>query len=319
LREYGRRLKSIPPLLTAALWDYLVRSRSLLGSFERLGRALPAGLFDGSGIDRYLSELFSYPGRTNDFRKLPHRLFLVATELDTGEAVSFGAPGCDHVPISLAAQATAALPGLFPPALIDGRHYVDGGLRKTLHASVALEQGVDLLLCINPIVPFDARQTGEAEPGAAPHPRRLDKLVMGGLPVVMSQSFRSLIYSRLGTGMARYNTLFPRSDIVLFEPSRADSDIFFTNILSYSNRRQLCEHAYQKTRQDLWRRRHTLGPLFARHGIDIDIACLADKNRSLIGPDPDLKRRSPPESNAVRATRDLRYTLDDLERWLQAR
>ena len=28
---------------------------------------------------------------------------------------------------------------------------------KTLHASVALNEGVKLLFCINPLVPFDAR------------------------------------------------------------------------------------------------------------------------------------------------------------------
>ena len=36
-----------------------------------------------------------------------------------------------------------ALPGLFPPVAIDGEHYVDGALNKTLHASVALDEGVD--------------------------------------------------------------------------------------------------------------------------------------------------------------------------------
>lgn len=100
--------------------------------------------------------MFSRPGRTNDFRKLKCRLFLVATDLDSGESIAFGADGNDTVPISTAVQASAALPGLFPPVEINGRHYVDGALIKTLHASVALKDGADIVFCINPLVPFDA-------------------------------------------------------------------------------------------------------------------------------------------------------------------
>jgi predicted acylesterase/phospholipase RssA len=64
------------------------------------------------------------------------------------------------VPVSRAVQATCALPGLFPPVEIDGRRFVDGALTKTLHASVALDDGMDLVLCLNPLIPF-------ALPGAA--------------------------------------------------------------------------------------------------------------------------------------------------------
>ena len=49
-------------------------------------------------------------------------------------------------------KASTALPGLYSPVEIDGRHYVDGVLLKTMHASVALDEGADLVLCGNPIV-----------------------------------------------------------------------------------------------------------------------------------------------------------------------
>src|SRR4029077_12653843 len=125
------------------------------------------------------TRLLAGPGRTNDFRKLSHQLFLVATNLDTGASVTFGGPGWDHVPITKAIEASAALPCLFPPVAIDGEHYVDGALNKTLHASVALDQGVGLLLCVNPLVPFDA--------SSASRRGRLtvEKLNHGGLPLVL--------------------------------------------------------------------------------------------------------------------------------------
>src|SRR5271165_5633385 len=130
-------------------------TRGLVESFVRLTRGLPNGLFDNDAIASYLAGLFSRPGRTDDFRKLPHKLFIVATDLDSGKSTPFGAPGLDHVPISEAVKASSALPGLYPPARIGDRDYVDGVMKKTLHASVALKAGVKLLICVNPIVPYD--------------------------------------------------------------------------------------------------------------------------------------------------------------------
>ncbi len=48
----------------------------------------------------------------------------VSTAVASG-AVAFGTRGMDDVPISRAVQASASLPGLFPPVNIGGRWYVD--------------------------------------------------------------------------------------------------------------------------------------------------------------------------------------------------
>lgn len=173
--EYLRRARIVPPLLARSAWRYLTRpfAGGTLESFAALGRAIPTGVFDNEAIHEYLAAVFSQPGHTNDFRALSHRLYLVATDLDSGASVSFGRPGSDHVPISKAVQASAALPGLFPPVEIDGRHFVDGALRKTLHASEALDDGVKLVICVNPIVPFDAKLAAELEPAFARHGIRI--------------------------------------------------------------------------------------------------------------------------------------------------
>lgn len=311
-REFTRRLASVPPLLASAVWHYVLGSSTVMSAFERLGRAIPTGVFSGEEVDRYFGGIFSQPDRSNDFRTLAHKLYLVATDLDTGESVIFGSPGFDHVPISRAVQASAALPGLFPPVEIDGRYFVDGALRKTLHASIALDKGVDLMICLNPLVPYDS----------TPHHRtrdrehHLDKLVEGGLPTVLAQTFRSIIHSRLGAGMERYKTVYPHTDIVLFEPNRGDADMFFTNLFSYSSRRRLCEHAYQRTREELWKRRHELAPLLARHGIAIRSDVLRDESLTLV---KSLKRTRGVwrETATTAATRLLAHTLDDLDRWLR--
>ena len=270
--------------------------RSLFESLQGLSRAIPTGLFDNRGVDRILTQFFSRPGRSNDFRQLNRRLFVVATELDTGHPVAFGGPGLDDVPISAAVQASAALPGLFPPSLINGRYYVDGALIKTLHASVALQEGADLVFCINPLVPFDA--------GMAPG--EPTNLVDSGLPVVLAQTFRAIIHSRMHVGMDRYRHQYPNADALLFEPSPADGEMFFTNVFSYRDRRRLCEHAFQHTRRDLWQRRHELAPILAKHGFELNLKALADPDRTLLAP----------SSGSVAA---LDKSLEQLQHWLARR
>ena len=316
LGEFRRRATALPALLWRAATQYLRDPfhRGVMSSFSTLARAVPTGMFDNRAIDAFLARLFSARGRTNDFRKLDRRLFLVATNLDTGASVTFGSPGRDHVPISRAIQASSALPGLFPPVAIDGEHYVDGALNKTLHASVALDEGVGLLLCVNPLVPFDA--SGASRRGHL----TVEKLNHGGLPLVLSQTFRAVIHSRMRVGMEKYRRDYPDADVVLFEPDREDADMFFANIFSYSQRRRLCATAFATTRYNLRVRAPMLEPLFARHGIRLRTDRLADSTRDVRAAlvDPRPIRADPRARKSVRKTaRELGATLDQLERWLR--
>lgn len=304
--EYARRGATVPALLIESLREYL-RSPLRLGflaSFQRLSRAIPTGIFNNAGIDEFLRRLFSLPGLSNDFRRIRSRLFLVATDLDSGTSVAFGSKGHEHVPISTALQASAALPGLFPPVEIGGRWYVDGALKKTLHASVALKEGAQLVICINPLVPFDARH--------ASHEKHLKRrrLVDGGLPVVLAQTFRAIIHSRMKTGLAKYDIEYKDADVILFEPSPDDADMFFTNMFSYADRRRLSQQAYQNTREELLRRHDELAPKLARHGVSINRAVLMDPHRSLARGMARLKR-SRARSMGLTALR-LSDTLDAL-------
>lgn len=306
--EYARRAAQLPALLLESLREYLRSPVQLdfLASFQRLSRAIPTGVFDNAGIDDFLSRLFAMPGLSNDFRRIRKPLFLVATDLDSGTSVAFGSKGFDHVPIATAIKASAALPGLYPPVDIDGRWYVDGALKKTLHASVALKAGAGLVLCINPLVPFDARH--------AAHTRHLKqrKLVDGGLPVVLAQTFRAIIHSRMKTGLAKYDIEYKDADVILFEPGRDDADMFFTNIFSYADRKRLSEQAYRKTREELLRRHDELAPKLARHGVTINRGVLADPHRSLARRMGQLKRHRA-RNMGLTALR-LSDTLDDLAR-----
>ena len=307
VRELWGRAWMTPRLLVESVLEYVAHPDELsLGeALTRMARALPVGLFDNEPIRTFLERIFSLRGRTNDFRKLRRRLIVVAADLDSGAAVRFGDAGRDHVPISTAVQASTALPGLYPPVRIDDRYYVDGVLLKTLHASVALDAHVGLVLCINPIVPVDtvdAVRAGVMEDG---------NLVHRGLPTVLSQTFRTLVHSRLNVGISSYAPRYPGQDLVLIQPPRDDYRMFFTNIFRFSSRKAVCEHAYRSTRAQLVARRAELEPVLARHGIRYRDDVLADPDRSLwqgVGLSP---RRG-----ASSVTEELDHALTRLDRAL---
>ena len=315
LTEFRRRLAALPRLAARASLRYLrdPLHAGVLESLSTLSRAIPVGIFDNAAVDSFLSRLLAAPGRTNDFRKLRRKLFLVATNLDTGASVVFGSPGYEHVPISRAISASSALPGLFPPVEIDGEHYVDGALNKTLHASVALDQGVDLLLCVNPLVPYDA--------SAAPRRGRITvgKLNHGGLPLVLSQTFRAIIHSRMKVGMEKYKRQYPHASVVLFEPEREDAQMFFANLFSYRQRKRICALAYTKTRRNLLERADALQPVLEKHGLSLRFDRLREDHRHVTDAvcDPRPLRSDPDARISVRSTaRDLDRTLRALERHL---
>jgi NTE family protein len=311
--EFARRAIMFPGLAASALWRATFGRRSLTHSIERLGPSLPTGIFSNEQIDRRLSRLFSREGRSNDFRDLKTRLTLVATDLDTGEAAPFGRPGWDHVPISKAVQASSALPGLFPPVEIDDHYFVDGALKKTMHASVALDDGVDLMLCLNPLVPFNSTEPAAVkvmQGGLPREQRRIPRIADGGLPAVLSQTFRSMIHSRMELGMKHYERAYPKTDIVLIEPDHRDPELYLANTFSYGRRRQLAEHAYQQTRAMLRSRRTSIAGKLLPHGIGLNAQVLDDPRRHLVA----LPK---PPTRIGRAIASLQDVMDDLGHAIQ--
>lgn len=272
LGEYGRRLARLPEVLLDYGRTFLRDPQAGFwpGLMSSLGRVLPSALFDNRPLERYLHMLFSAGGRTDDFRRLRKRLFVVATSLNTGSSVAFGDARHRKIPISRAVAASAALPGLYAAVDIGGEPYVDGALIRTMHASLALEAGCDLVICINPLVPFDA---STAQGG------RHANLAEAGLPVILGQTFRALIHSRMQVGMASYRERFPHADSLLLEPDRNDARLFFANVFRYSGRHSLVDHAYQRTRRDLLANAGPLSVLLERRGLALDLERLRDPAR----------------------------------------
>ena len=317
LLEYLRRAAGIPRLtakLTQDLWSGRGDSR-WSDLVTRIGGLVPTGLFDNAEVERFLRDVFSRRGRSNDFRTLERPLFVIGVDLDSGEAVRFGDAGWDDVPISQAVQASAALPGLYPPVeLIDKsgrvRHVVDGALRRTMHASVVLDRDVDLMLGINPLVPFNPGNDADAE--AQSHRFSDRRIAEGGLPGVLSQTLRTMLQSRMQVGLARYAQQYPDIDQLVFEPNAADRELFYTNVFSFAARRRISQLAYRNTLADLRNRRAVLEPVLARHGIRLREDVIADRPRSILA-------HLPASGRNTEATAMLGRALDDIEHSLRRR
>jgi len=83
------------------------------------------------------------------FADLAIPLTLTAVDLESGALALFGAGGRDDVSLEDALYATCALPLYFPPAHIDGRLYVDGGLRSVLPLDEAAAFDPDVLFAVD--------------------------------------------------------------------------------------------------------------------------------------------------------------------------
>ena len=162
------------------------------------------------------------------------------------------------MPISRAVQASIALPGLYRPVRIDGRDYVDGGVRKTAHINLAIRHGADLVVCINPIVPIH-NDTRDGPLGG--------HLSNKGVTYVLDQALRIMLHGRMQYGLERYEVEHPDVDILLVEPQHDDMQMFSFNIMRMSARRLVAQHGYRSVAETFARNRTAYARMLKRHGI----------------------------------------------------
>ncbi|MFI6027611.1 patatin-like phospholipase family protein [Amycolatopsis magusensis] len=75
------------------------------------------------------------------------RLLLTAVDAETGRFRTFDRH--DGVPLVHAVAASCAVPGVWPPVSIDGRRYIDGGVRSGANADLAA--GADRVVVLAPL------------------------------------------------------------------------------------------------------------------------------------------------------------------------
>jgi predicted acylesterase/phospholipase RssA len=308
LEEIASRVAKAPFTVLDAAWDYYKNRHetTLTDLVQALGQLLPSGIFQNEGLEEWMRNWLTKEGRTDDFRKLPKTLRIVAVDLDSGNTAAFGCTGRDDVPISKAVAASCAIPGLYRPVKIHGVDYIDGGVKKTAHISLAIRERCGLTICINPLVPVRFHPDDANGRGAGSLRRR-------GLPTILDQVFRVTLHSRLKYGLGRYHREAPAADVVVFEPRPEDLPRYMRNIMRTSGRVRIAEYAYRSTMATLDADFKRFQKVFAAHGLILRPACARDRVR--------VKNHADRASETVptRLAASLATLEADLDRMIAAR
>lgn len=219
---------SIPP--PSALWEKL----------DKLAEALPAGLFTLDAYERFLEDFFIRRGVPNSFFSMKRPLRILAHDLDTAELTLFGAENATQATVTRACTASMAIPPFFSPVRIDDRHFVNPGAGQVVHVEVAVADGADVLVVINPLVPLQQKAAGDA-----------GGLRDKGMLAIINQAIR-IGSSRSLRDQCRRATEQGKS-VLLVEPGAAEGGLLLGNPSSMDIRRRILEEAYRHTRSVLTR------------------------------------------------------------------
>jgi predicted acylesterase/phospholipase RssA len=241
------------------------RETSMMDVAVGLAEGLPPGLYSNRGVERYVEEVLSDAGRTNDFRDLDPELYITATDLDTTERVVLGDGDWADVPISRAVAASTALPMVYEPVEIKGRTLIDGGIRSTTNVDVAVERGAKFVVVVNPLVPYENRN------GNVPSRlgRKVRRIADMGFAAVGYQAFRVMASARLQEAKAHWEERYPGVDIILIEPDPDDELMFGTSILDFRARLAIARHGFESVTVKLAQDYQRYKSIAARHGIEI--------------------------------------------------
>jgi NTE family protein len=235
-----------------------------------LAEALPTGLYTADGLERYVREVLSEGGRSDDFRRLGCELYLAGTDIDSCERVVFGADGFEDVPISRAVAASCAVPMVYKPVEIKDRVYVDGGLVSTTNIDIAIDAGAKFVVVVNPLVPYvgDLDEVGSSS-------RRVSKM---GFPQIGYQSFKLLAHQRLHELARSWKDRYPGVDIILIEPDPNDELMFQTGVMNFTSRVEIARHGFESVTLHLAEDYPRFKQICARHGIEIS----AERVRTIV-------------------------------------
>lgn len=165
------------------------------------------GIFSTSGLEQFVREEVM---PSNSFQDYKPELFIVSTKLNDSQKVIFGKneypppphdPRCQyqtHVKISDAVAASASLPVIFAPYVLNdengvSHYYIDGEIRETLSTHVAVDAGADLVFTSYTHQPYR-------------FVREIGSLTKLGLPAIVIQSIYILIEQKINANYESFQS-----------------------------------------------------------------------------------------------------------------
>ena len=144
------RLHRGPPPFGPGSWRMVRRALKLpKGSAQRKGALilglLPRGFVSTEPLEGAIRRVVpegwvDHPG-----------LRVTACDYATGALTAFGDPDAPQVDLATAVAASCAFPPFFHPVKIAGRRYIDGGIRSPSNLDLLAGEGLDLVICLNPL------------------------------------------------------------------------------------------------------------------------------------------------------------------------
>jgi NTE family protein len=157
-------------------------------------------------------------------------LWIVTCDYATGRRVAFGRDDAPPADLADAVAASCAIPGFYHPVKIAGRRYVDGGLWSTSNLDIVRNEGLDLVVCLNP--------TSSLYPPMAWNPA--ERIAAG---------MRKMSGRRLGSEAKKLRATGTR--VVLIQPTNEDHAVMGPNLMSTRNRNPVIETAIRTVGEQL--------------------------------------------------------------------
>lgn len=237
-----------------------------------LQEQFPAGIFSLAPLQNYLCRSFRSEGIVDDFTGLERELYIPAYDLDRGRRVVFGSEGRRDVHICQAITASCAIPYFFQPHRVGDSYYVDGSTGRVTHLDLAIERGARLIVVVNPRVPMDNNMETSCLPSLSYG--RCSSIARLGINYAWEQARRIENKEKLNLAIQHYRREYPELDILLLEPGRDESLLFFQRPMSNLARNMVMSYGYNLTLSQLRNQYPTFREAFGRAGIETSEAAL---------------------------------------------
>ena len=241
LGDMPYRLQRALPPLGPGSWRMAVST--LLRPLDHAPSALVAGWIPRGFVStRPISELVgrfvddSWPDEAGQF-------WAVAADYASGRRVAFGREDAPEADVRDAVAASCAIPGFYHPVKIGRRRYVDGGICSASNLDLLCDEGLDLVVCLNPMSSL-ARMT----------PRSNAERVAAR---VRAQTGKRL--GREAKKLREHGT-----EVLILQPTAEDLATMGTNFMARDRRELVIERAIRTTARQLRRRRDRPGVVFPK-------------------------------------------------------
>ena len=141
---FGMFTDNIPRDKKGAVRNYFEDKNTIALPFQGFSVSFPSGAIGGKNISSNLNDLFYGVEDVNDFKKFPQKFALVATDLETGEAVMI-----DKGSLPIAIRASMSLPTVISPVRYQDKLLIDGGIVRNLPVQEVKILGADYTIGVN--------------------------------------------------------------------------------------------------------------------------------------------------------------------------